>query len=464
LTEKHVGSDPANLSTTCEPTEDGESYIINGEKLWCTNGTLAELLVVMARNPVSKKISAFVVETNQPGVTVQLRCHFMGLRALANGVIRFDKVRVSKSALIGKEGQGLKIALVTLNTGRLSLPAGCVGGTRRALEICRSWAKERVQWGVPIGKHEAIGLKLADMTSTLFGMEAISHLCNDLADRPGYDIRLEAAAAKEWNSTRGWKMVDETMQIRGGRGYEKESSLIARGETPAPVERMMRDARINLIFEGSSEVMHLFMAREAVDKHLQVAGDIIDPRKGVGDKLKALLRAALFYAVWYPTRWLGFAFWPRYAAYGQLGTHLRFIHKSARKLARQVFHGMLVHQARLERRQGFLFRIVDIGMELFVMAAAVSAAHSRLAAGDPDAQRAIELADLRCRNGTRDVQAWFHALWSNDDALKVDISQSVMDDRYRWLEEFGFVGEAPADGASEKRPAAVEQPGVRAAG
>lgn len=456
LTEKHVGSDPAGLSTTFQATPDGEGYIINGEKLWCTNGTIAELLVVMARHPETKKISAFVVETNQPGVTVVHRCRFMGLKALANAVLRFDNVRVGKDALIGKEGAGLKIALVTLNTGRLSLPAGVVGGTRAVLEVCRKWVKERMQWGVPIYKHEAIALKVADMASTLFAMEAVSHLCNDLADRPGYDIRLEASAAKEWNSTRGWRTLDDALQIRGGRGYETESSLIARGEGTDPFERMMRDSRINLIFEGSSEIMHLFMAREAVDTHLQVAGDFIDPRKSLGDKLKALVRMTAFYGWWYPTRWLGWSLWPKYGQYGRLATHLRFIERTARRLARQTFHGMLVHQAKLERKQGFLFRIVDIGMELFAMAAAVSSAHTRLQSGDADGQHAIELADVRCSASRRLIEQWFGALWANDDAAKVALTKSIVDGNDTWLEEFAWVEKTRASGETPRQAAAAE--------
>jgi hypothetical protein len=427
--------------------------VINGEKLWCTNGTLAELLVVMARNPENKKISAFVIETNQPGVTVLHRCRFMGLKALANAVIRFDNVRVPKDALIGKEGAGLKIALVTLNTGRLSLPAGCLGGGRKVLEVCREWIKERSQWGVPIYKHEAIALKMADMTATVFGMEAMSHLCNELADRPGYDIRLEAAAAKEWNSTRHWHLVDEGLQIRGGRGYETESSLIARGEDPDPIERMMRDSRINLIFEGSSEIMHLFMAREAVDKHLEIAGDLIDPKKSAGDKLKALLRAAAFYAVWYPTRWLGFAFWPKYGKYGQLATHLRFIERTARRLARQTFHGMLVHQAKLERKQGFLFRIVDIGMELFAMAASATRAHAMLKSGHPHGREALELADMACRISSRRVNSLFASLFSNDEAQKTLLGKHIAAGRHTWMEQAGRVlGTAEGQEGEAKQP------------
>lgn len=434
LTEPSVGSDPAQLETTAELTDAGDEYIVNGEKLWCTNGTLAELLVVMAKHPGTKKISAFVVEANSPGVVVEHRCHFMGLRALANGVITFKDVRVPKANLIGKEGQGLKIALVTLNTGRLSLPAGAAGSAKRCLEICREWAAEREQWGVAIGKHEAIAHKLADMAATTFGMDALSLLASEMADRGNYDIRLEAAAAKEWNTVEGWKLVDDTMQIRGGRGYETESSLRNRGDKPTAVERMMRDFRINTIFEGSSEIMHLFMAREAVDKHLQVAGDLVDPRKGMGAKLAALPKIGMFYAWWYPTRFLGWGHWPRYSEFGKLATHLRFVERNARKLARQSFHGMVVHGPKLERRQGFLFRLVDVVNELFVISASCSRAATMKAEGHPEAARAEQLADLLCRRSRRRVKASFKALWNNDDVVKYDVSKSVLKGDQSWLE------------------------------
>jgi alkylation response protein AidB-like acyl-CoA dehydrogenase len=438
LTEGDVGSDPARLATTAELSADGSHYILNGTKLWCTNGTIASLLVVMARDAHpkgGKKISAFVVETSSPGVKVEHRCHFMGLKALANAVLSFTNVRVPVENRIGAEGKGLKIALTTLNTGRLAIPAGSLGCAKLCLEICRTWAAGRVQWGRPVGKHEAIAHKLADMAAVTFAMEAMTELACQMADRGGYDIRLEAAAAKLWSSERTWEIVDDTMQIRGGRGYETAQSLAARGEKPIAVEQIFRDYRINRIFEGSSEIMHLFMAREAVDKHLEVAGDLIDPEKPAAAKLRALFRAAGFYAWWYPSRWLGWGRFPRYADFGSLAQHMRFIDRASRKLARQVFHGMNVYQAKLQFKQGFLFRLVDIADELFAMAAAVSRAEALRRKGVANAGEATALADLFCRGSRRKVERFFHDLWHNDDARKYRAGLAVLDGKHDWLND-----------------------------
>ncbi len=438
LTETVVGSDPARLATTYEPTPDGRHFVLNGSKLWCTNGTIAELLVVMAKNPRTSAISAFVVETGWPGVEVTHRCRFMGLRALANAALRFTDVRIPAENLIGAEGRGLKIALTTLNTGRLSLPAAVVGGGKVALELCRKWASARSQWGQEIGKHEAIAHKLAEMASTVYAMEAVSDLCQSLADRKGYDIRLEAAAAKEWNTVKAWRIVDEAMQIRGGRGYEKESSLANRGEAPVGVERAMRDARINLIFEGSSEIMHLFMAREAVDRHLQVSGALIDPKVPVGKKLALLPRVGWFYATWYLRLWLRAPFAPHFGGFGRLARHLRFVERSSRKLAREVFHAMVVFRAAAERKQAYLFRLVDVANELFAMAASVSRAEALREAGRPEAAQAARLADHFCLGARRRVRALFDALWSNDDSAAYAMGRAVLAGEHAWLEQGGI--------------------------
>lgn len=454
LTEAHVGSDPANLSTTATRTPEGD-YILNGEKLWCTNGTIAELFVVMARHPDSKKISAFIVEKDYPGVEVVTRCHFMGLRAIENGVIRFTNVKVPKENLILAEGRGLKLALVTLNTGRLTLPASSAAVAKRCVEICRHWAAERVQWGQPIGKHEAIAQILADMAATTFALDAVTELCSGLADLHDRDIRLEAAVAKMWNSEEGWNIADKTLQVRGGRGYETADSLRHRGEKPVPVERIMRDFRINLIFEGSSEIMRLFIAREALDTHLAVAGDFANPKAPFGKKLAALPRMAAFYAAWYPTRWLGWGRWPRFSEFGPLARHVRYAERTTRHLSRAIFHLMALNGPKLEKRQALLFRAVDIGADLFAMSAALARAQQMRKAGSPDAAKAVELCDIFCRNTRRRISQRFRGLSDNDDAAKYQTAKRLLAGEHTWLESGLLPAEFFEEPAPEVKPKMV---------
>ncbi len=452
LTEHDVGSDPANMSTTAVPSEDGESWILNGEKLWCTNGPRAEIMVVMARTPAregvkgKRPISAFIVEASSPGVEVAHTCSFMGLKGLSNGVIRFKDVQVPKENLLWGEGLGLKLALITLNTGRLSLPAFCATAGKAALEASRSWARERVQWGAPIGKHGAIAQKLGTMAANVFALESVVELTSRMADAKTFDIRLEAAIAKLWNTETAWTLANDALQIRGGRGYETADSLEGRGELPIPIERMVRDLRINLIFEGSSEIMRLFIAREAVDDHLKVAGDMIDPRAPTGARLRALMRAGLHYAWWYPTRWIGWSRAPRYSEFGRLARHVRYVNRASRRLARALFHAMARYGGGLEKRQGVLGRIVDIGSELFVTTMACVYARS-LVAENPGDRSPEELADLFSRQSRRRVEVLFRSLFSNDDATTYGVAQRAMDGRYEWLER-GFVGMDPLTGRS----------------
>jgi hypothetical protein len=222
---------------------------------------------------------------------------------------------------------------------------------------------------------------------------------------------------------------------------------------------MMRDYRINRIFEGSSEIMHLFMAREAVDKHLQVAGDLIDPKKSANEKTAALVQSAVFYGTWYPTRWLGWGQWPRYSEFGRLAGHLRFVERNSRRLSRQVFHGMMVHQARLQNKQAFLFRLVDIANELFAMTASVSRAQAMRQQRLPEAASAERLADLFCCNSRRKIQDLFRDLWRNDDSFKYSVGRGVLDKQYIWLEELleGLHGASPAQESQGAKEAKEEK-------
>ena len=440
LTEPEVGSDPANMSTFAEPSEDGRHYILNGEKLWTTNGPRAELLVVMARTPArpgvrgKRPISAFIVETDWPGVEVGHICSFMGLKGISNGVLHFRDVKVPRENLLWGEGLGLKLALITLNTGRLALPAFCAAGAKALLRLCRAWAAKREQWGAPIGKHDAVAQMLGRMTAQTYAMDASVELAAAMSGLGTLDIRLEAATAKLWHSEKLWKLVDDAVQIRGGRGYETADSLRARGEDPGPVERCMRDARINLIFEGSSEIMRLFIAREAVDAHLSVAGKVIDPRLSTPTRLAALAKAGAHYALWYPSRWLGWGRWPRYSDFGPLAGHMRYANRKSRKLARTIFHAMIRFGPKLELRQAVLGRLVDIGGDLFVMTAACVRA-MKIAAEQPGDGTAIELADAACRMARRRIDAAFRQVFRNDDTRIYRVAQRAMADRYGWLEQ-----------------------------
>ena len=436
LTESEVGSDPARMTTTATLSEDGTHYVLNGLKQWTTNGPIAELMVVMAQTASTNghpQITAFIVEADSPGVEAVHRCDFMGLRGIQNGLIRFTNVKVPAENLLWGEGLGLKLALKTLNTGRLTLPAACTGLAKQCLSIARRWGNDRVQWGLPIGRHEAGGDKICSMAAMTFAMEAVTWLTSDWAER-ARDIRIEAAMAKLFCSEAAWRIVDDTMQLRGGRGYERAASLRARGEDAYPVERMMRECRINTIIEGTSEIMRLFLAREALDPHLKLAGDLLRPGAGPGRKLRAAARCAAFYSLWYPARLLG-RLWPgRFRSMGRLSRHFRFIDRTSHRLAASMFGSMVRHGPKLERRQLLLGHYMDIGTELFAMTAACAFAKSPdtsdRAAGD-----SRQLADVFCRQARRRIEQHFRSLGGRDGRRFAKLWGQVLDGDFKWLEQ-----------------------------
>ena len=439
LTEMNAGSDPREMKTTATPVEGGNHFVINGEKLWCTNGLIADVIVVMAVTPPKivngkehKQITAFIVETKTSGFEILHRCQFMGLHGIQNGLIRFNNVKVPKENIILGEGEGLKLALMTLNTGRLTLPAASAGICKWCLHVSREWSRKRVQWGCAIGEHESIALKIGEMASATFAIDAVTWLTSFMADDKNKDIRIEAAIAKYFCTEYAWKIVDQTLQIRGGQGYETSESLRKRGMDYWPVERVLRDCRINTIIEGTSEIMHLFIAREALDPHLGRLKTLLSPKIPLDKKMQSALKTFLYYALWYPKLWL-----PTFADEKLVGLpeplnhHMHYVRSASKRLARHIFHKMMKYQKKMESKQGIVNRIVEIGVELFAMATSCSYAEYQMRKGHTNA---VDLADHFCQGAKKRIESAFQANVSTEDKKTIKLSKKVLAGEFAWLE------------------------------
>ncbi len=251
LTEVQAGSDSFNVKTTARL--DGDEWVINGDKMWITNGGIADIISVFARTP--KGVTAFVVETSMPGFTAGPPEKKMGIRGSTTNAITFDNVRVPKGNMIGTEGRGFLIAMKTLDAGRLGLGAACLGAAKEMLEMSSKYAKERVQFDHPISHFQAIQFMLAEMAATIYTMESVMY-----RTAVDYDLKknisMHSAMVKLICSEGLDKVVDYAVQIHGGMGYSREY----------PIERFYRDSRINKIFEGTNEIQKGIIARDVL-KH-----------------------------------------------------------------------------------------------------------------------------------------------------------------------------------------------------
>jgi alkylation response protein AidB-like acyl-CoA dehydrogenase len=428
LTEPGAGSDPASMVTEAVKQPDG-SWVINGEKLWCTNGTLADLYVVMARTTSDdgrKGITAFVVEGRSEGLEVVHRCRFLGIRAIENGLIRFRNVRVPAENVILGEGKGLKLALTTLNDGRLGIPAVAAFVSKDVLDFSASWAKSRAQWGKTVGNHEAGAQKLADIAGQTYAMETLALYGAALSDRHNVDIRMEAATAKMWNSERSWEVADTAFQLRGGRGFETEKSVDDRAETGFPMERVLRDTRINRIVEGTTDIMHLFIAREALDGHLRNAGGLFKKGATLLDKVKTIGKCALIYPKWYLSNLFGSIFDKFIQFDDNMAQHLNWAERNTRRLALTLFHQMILRGPKLEMRQLILARLVDIGAELAVMALVASRLQTEKDRKDPNFSHNSVIMEHFFKSRRAVVERLFSEVWDNADLEASAAANAVM--------------------------------------
>mgnify|MGYP001184640173 CR=1 FL=1 len=302
------------------------------------------------------------------------------------------------------------------------------------MKINRKWTNKRVQWGHPIGEHETIAGKQAKIASDTFAMDAVWKVASTMADNKHFDIRLEAAIAKLFNTVAHYELLQQTLQIRGGRGFETADSLRARGEEGIAIERLLRDSRVNLIFEGSSEIMHLFIAREALDFHLQHIGALFKPGVSLGGKIVAFLKMMKVYALWYPTLWTPVLSASQFGMDNRLNRHMRTVARISKKMSRTLFHKMAIHQKKMAEKQLLINRFVEIGTELFIMSAACSYADS-LKADGPNAANAVELADYYCREATIRIKKLFSDIGRNNDAATLKLNHRFMQGEFEWLED-----------------------------
>ena len=449
LTEPQIGSDPANMQTTAVLSPDGTHYIINGEKLWCTNSLIAEIIVLTAK--VDGKVTAFIVEMDTPGIEILHRCSFMGCRGIENGWLRFRNVRVPAENVIGEVGKGLRIALSALNVGRISVAAICLGMAKQVYPYAVEWACQRKTFGKPIGEHELNTHKIAWMAADIFAMDALIHLVAGLVDHGILDFRVEAAITKLICSERLWNIVDTAMQLRGGRGYETADSLAARGEPAIPVEQIFRDARLDLIGEGASEILKLFIAREVWDPHIKRAAPILAPGDGSaahdlvqrGIHLARLAQEAgklgVYYARWYakqlvPDGDLGPAV-EEAIRDPDLRDQLRYVKRTSKRLARLILRLMARYTSGLEARQGIVARLADIGIDLFTMTAVCSYTQT-----SPGSHR---LALQVCADARGRIEERFRALAAHRDEETTALGRAVLRGAFPWLLE-GTLAAEPA--------------------
>lgn len=446
LTELDVGSDPSNVRTYAKRVHNkhGEVsvYFLNGHKLYTTGAVksdtepLADYIVVVAQivddpkeldDPKAKKcFGLFLVSTKDIGFSIAQRCRFMGLKAIYNGLIKFDNVHVYPPNMIGKEGDGLRAALTALTYGRLTIPAICVGASKQALQQARWYAKDRVQWSKPIGEHELTGKRLVDIAARTFVSDALVKYCSMLIDKKR-DARLPSAICKVLVTEYLWDSLFDLQQIFAGRGYETADSKRKRGEPGIAVERMVRDARINLIFEGTSEIMRLWIGREGMAEYKE-RGEKIKPPK---DK-----HSALFVKIgaigWYASKFIGqFALF----LYDDvlLYSHAKFIECEAHKLAFDSVKNCAIYQAGLDKKQIIVADFVNRAMNLFAMSLAIS--YADLNKNKPLAK---ELADYFCWSIRKPAHKHNHK-------VVYKLSKRIMAGEARWLEE-GIVSALEKEG------------------
>jgi alkylation response protein AidB-like acyl-CoA dehydrogenase len=415
LTEPQAGSDAANVQTTAEPTPDGKGYIINGEKRWITNGGIAQVLTLMARTPVAdsdkRQITAFIVSPDMPGFEViEARMDKTGVRGSATGRLRFDNMYVPKENILGRLGQGLKIALTTLDFGRTTFGASCTGAAKFCLERATDRASRRVQFGETLGSFEQVKEKLAFMAAATYAMEACTFQTAALIDSGSDDYMVETAILKVFTTDMVWPIINETIQIFGGKAYF----------TDEPFERMMRDARINTIGEGANDVLRAFLiaAVGMRDVGLDLQGVLLSLRNPLANlgRLGGFASRRIGSMLTSPEVTVSSSALEEDAA--RLG---RLVGSFGSNVERLLRH----YQEEIVDRQYQLARVAHVATELYVSACVLSRLDHELRSPKFDAatrNHNLKVGRYYLQTAARRMKRQMADMWDNDDEATTEVA------------------------------------------
>jgi acyl-CoA dehydrogenase family member 9 len=425
LTEPGSGSDAASIRTTAQ--RDGDDWVIDGNKLWITNGGIAEFFTVFAKTENADTrghMTAFIVTRDMPGVSVGPHEDKMGLRASSTTTVHFEKVRVPDSHRLGEVGKGFKVAMKILNSGRTGLGGGAVGTMKHLISLATRQANERSQFGKPIREFGLIKQKIGQMVVDCYASESTVHMVAALADQGYEDYAVEAAISKVFASEALWRCADEALQTAGGNGYMTEY----------PYERIVRDARINRIFEGTNEILRLFIALSAMDdvgRHLKelsksLQGVFEDPIKGFGVLREyALRRASLATGI-------------RKSVFTKLDprlkSHTAIFEEATKDLAIAVDRVLRKHGRNIIGKQFASKRLAEAMIDLFVLACTLSRVNSSLLAnGEEKARQEMQILDVLSDQVRRRVRQNFDLVDRNEDESLKSLADHAFDlGKYAW--------------------------------
>ena len=417
LTEPSAGSDAAAIQTRAEESPDGQFYTLNGSKLWISNGGYADVFTVFARTSPAEegakpKITAFIVERGF-GVRNGPNEHKLGIRGSSTTALFFDDTRVPAANVLGDKGRGFKVAMEVLNSGRLGLASGCLGGCKRLIKMAVERMGERKAFGRPIGEFALMKDKMAQMMAETFALESVTYLTTGLIDARVNDYSVESAICKVYGSETLWRVVNETLQVAAGIGYMQEY----------PYERLLRDSRINLIFEGTNEILRCFIALSGMQgpgrELVEVAKAMREPIKGFGLLSDFAIRKA--------RTALGRERLTK--AHPVLNRETAVFEDYTADLAQNVDKVLRKHGKNIAEMQFTQKRIANMAIDLYAIAACIARTTRAIEKrGEEGARREIDLTSVFVSAAEHRLAGISHAFDHNDDELRKAIASKTYTD------------------------------------